>query len=373
MKLVKTFLMVMMAFFVSACDSRLKLFSDNLSFSVGGIQLGVSKESLKSPVELIGCTAETTDKAKCYVGDANVRYDFFGANAHFIEVKLHAPYKSIEEIYIAIKGRAITKGEIEEKWNLKGRCLDRHEIDASQKFDTETSGYFLRALDEFNLLPSGGGDFICLSDKNEFFKYSQYTGKTEGSIDIYYLKDVFATNYRYVFQSKRALEKSNEEVAKVFAKPVIQIPKNECGEKYAPNSQAHGQSMEKLAIDAGYENGVDRYFLAFVSELCTGAAEDAMQYVSNAQIPIKSAQFVARYFGIQIEFEEPSAQSRLIEKTRQDLANLGACQACAGNAAMYGVMRPNSECGSLVKSALNGDMDAVRKIDKFPAICEWKF
>lgn len=373
MKLAMLTSIIALILLISGCDNRQKLSSESLPFSVGGIQLGAPKNSLKIPNDLIGCAPETTDKAKCYVSDTNIKYDFFGADAHFITVKLYAPYKNIDEINISIKGNSITKSEIEQKWNLNGKCLDRYEIDKSQKFDTETSGYFLRALDEFNLLPLSGGDFICLADNNTFLKYNQYTKKSEGSIDIYYLKDVFATNYRYLFKSKLALEKSNDEVAKIFAKPAIQTPNNRCGEKYAPDSQAHGESMEKLATDASYENGADRYFSAFVSELCTGTVEDAKQYVSNAKIPIKSAKFAAQYFGIKVEFEEPSAQSKQIENTRQELTSLGICQACAGNAAMYSVMKPNSECGSLVKNALNGDKNAIRRIDEFPAFCEWKF
>lgn len=364
---------ILLALFISGCDSRQKLSSDSLPFSVGGIQLGAPKDSLKSPNELKGCAAETTDKAKCYVSDTNVRYEFFGADAHFITVKLYAPYKNIEEINISIKGKAITKREIEQKWNLNGKCLDRYEIDKSQKFDTETSGYFFRALNEFNLLPSSGGGFICLADNNTFLKYNQYVEKSEGSIDIYYLKDVFATNYRYLFNSKSALEKSNDEVAKAFSKPVIETPSNRCGKKYDPESQSHGESMERLATDASYENGADRYFSAFVSELCSGTVEDAKRYVSSAHIPIKSAQFVSQYFGVKVEFEEPSTQAKQIENTRQGLTSLGICQACAGNAAMYGVMKPNSECGNLVKNALSGDKNAIRIIDEFPAFCEWKF
>lgn len=112
---------ILLALFISGCDSRQKLSRDSLPFSVGGIQLGAPKDSLKSPNELKGCAAETTDKAKCYVSDTNVRYEFFGADAHFITVKLYAPYKNIEEINISIKGKAITKRDrtkMESQWEV---------------------------------------------------------------------------------------------------------------------------------------------------------------------------------------------------------------------------------------------------------------
>ncbi|MDP3338425.1 MAG: hypothetical protein Q8S51_16760, partial [Rhodoferax sp.] len=316
-----TMLVSMMAasLLMIGCDNRQKLASDSAPFSVGGIQLGAPKDSLKNPNELIGCAPETADKAKCYVSDTKIRYEIFGADAHFITVKLYAPYNNIEEINISFKGKKITKNEVEQKWDLKGKCLDRYEIDESQKFDKETSGYFIRALNEFNLLPSSGGDFVCLADNNKFFKYSQYTGKSEGGIDIYYLKDVFATNYRYLFKSQIAHQTANEEVAKAFAKPVVQTPSNRCGKKYDPDSQEHGASMDKLAAIAKYENGADRYFSAFVSELCAGTGDGAKDYVNNAQIPIETARHVAQHFGLNIQFDEPSTQSKNIEKIRQDL------------------------------------------------------
>ncbi len=165
---------------------------------------------------------------------------------------------------------------------------------------------------------------------------------------------------------------SNIEQAIKQVDTAMQDPSNRCGKKYASNSDMHEEFMEKLAADSSYENGADRYFSAFVSDLCVGILDDAKQYVSNAQIPIKSAQFIAQYFEIKVEFEEPSAQSKQIESIRQELTSLGICQACAGNAAMYGVIKPNSECGNLVKNALNGDEDAMRKLEEFPAFCEWK-
>lgn len=57
----------------------------------------------------------------------------------------------------------------------------------------------------------GAGDFICLADDNSFIKYNQYSDKTEGSVDIYYLKDVFClNNYRYLFKSKSAYDNAKE-------------------------------------------------------------------------------------------------------------------------------------------------------------------
>ena len=358
---------------ISGCDNRKKLTSTSIPFSIGGIALGAAKNSLNNSNELMACSPESNNKAKCYVNDTNVQYDFFGANAHLVSVQLYAPYTNIAEISIAIKGKSISKHEIESAWKLNGKCLNSYDIDASHKFDSETSGYFARTLKEFNLLPIGAGDFICLADDNSFIKYNQYSDKTEGSVDIYYLKDVFANNYRYLFKSKSAYDNAKNEISKAFAKKPEKTEINRC-KGYNPNGEEHGKQMDKLALDAGYKDAyADKYFTSFVSELCTGEIDDAKEYVSSGYVPIRTAQFTAKHFNISIQFAEPSAKALKLEETRYSLVGLGICQACAGNAAMHAVIKPNSECGVLVKSALSGNQSAIDKIDELPTFCEWKF
>ena len=269
-------------FLLTACDNRQKLTSDSVPFGVGGIQLGASRDGLKSPNELTGCAPETSDKAKCYVSDTNIRYDIFGADAHFITVKFYAPYKNIEEINVSFKGKTIRKSEIEQKWGLKGKCLDRYEIDESQKFDKETSGYFIRALNEFNLLPSSGGDFVCLADNNTFLKYNQYTGKNEGSIDMYYLKDVFATNYRYLFKSKLAHQQANDEVAKAFAKPTEPLPSkvsDECKQLY--QAKIFNYMLESHCKFAG---NVSTSISQAAKEICGDSMNEASQLTLSDEV-----------------------------------------------------------------------------------------
>lgn len=90
-------------------------------------------------------------------------------------------------------------------------------------------------------------------------------------------------------------------------------------------------------------------------------------------MPIRTAQFTAKHFNISIQFAEPSAKLLKIEETRYSLVGLGICQACAGNAAMYAVEKPESECGKLVAQALSGNKNAIKAIDEFPSFCEWKY
>ena len=106
------------------------------------------------------------------------------------------------ELHFAITGGKVRKSDVERAWDIQGKCLGKTDIEEASKFDTQTSGYFARSLDEFHLLPSGYEDFVCLMPDNSFIKYNQHPGKNEAGVDIYYLKDVFATNYGYIFMSK---------------------------------------------------------------------------------------------------------------------------------------------------------------------------
>jgi hypothetical protein len=54
------------------------------------------------------------------------------------------------------------------------------------------------------------------------------------------------------------------------------------------------------------------------------------------------------------------------------LSSIGLCNACADNAARYYLQRPTSECGLLVKSALEGDPAAKAKLLEAPDYCQWR-
>jgi hypothetical protein len=54
------------------------------------------------------------------------------------------------------------------------------------------------------------------------------------------------------------------------------------------------------------------------------------------------------------------------------LLTMGLCNACAGNAAQYYLQKPSSECGLLVKSALEGDPASKEKLLESPYYCQWR-
>lgn len=338
----------------------------------------MNKSDLAPKHDLLSCNPDADNKAKCFVNDTNVRYDFFGASVQFISIKLLPPYTQINEINFSTKGVKVRKEDVEKAWNIPGRCLGKNDIEEALKFDTETNGYFARSLDEFRLLPTGYDDFVCLLENNSFIKYNQYTDKNESGVDIYYLKDVFTRNYEYIFKSKNRFNQAKIEIDKAFQKQPEVISKTASVENrcmgYDNNAKDHFEKMEALVKKSNYSTGsTNKYFEAFVNELCTGKIDDAAQYVSSGDISKIDAESIAKSLGLNFQFKEPSQEAVAFQKAKNKLVDLGSCMACAGNAATYLIQKPESQCGKLVARAIAGDEVAITEVNKFPDYCEWKY
>lgn len=57
---------------------------------------------------------------------------------------------------------------------------------------------------------------------------------------------------------------------------------------------------------------------------------------------------------------------------KNTLSGMNLCSACADNAAQYYLQKPASECGVLVKRALEGDPASKSKLEEFPDYCQWR-
>lgn len=55
------------------------------------------------------------------------------------------------------------------------------------------------------------------------------------------------------------------------------------------------------------------------------------------------------------------------------LSNMGMCNSCADNATQYYIHKPDSKCGILVKSALEGNPDSVNELSGSPDYCNWNY
>lgn len=55
------------------------------------------------------------------------------------------------------------------------------------------------------------------------------------------------------------------------------------------------------------------------------------------------------------------------------LSAMGMCNACADNATQFYLHKPESQCGQLVKSALEGNPDATKELAGNPDYCNWTY
>jgi hypothetical protein len=92
-----------------------------------------------------------------------------------------------------------------------------------------------------------------------------------------------------------------------------------------------------------------------------------------------------RIGGKTFEYEDDTGYSVDLDRSKNSQADLkyndltntlltmGLCNACAGNAAQYYLQKPSSECGLLVKSALEGDSTSKARLVEFPDYCHWAY
>lgn len=55
------------------------------------------------------------------------------------------------------------------------------------------------------------------------------------------------------------------------------------------------------------------------------------------------------------------------------LSGMGMCNSCADNATQYYIHKPDSKCGKIVKSALEGNPDAINELSGSPDYCNWSY
>lgn len=257
---------VMVMGLLVGCDSRPVLTSQKAPLSVGGITLGMSKDELQKHHELLSCSPDSPDKAKCFVDDRTVKYDFFGVPVSFVEIKLHSPYSTVTELAFSIKGGKVRQGDLESAWGIQGKCLSKADIDSAVKFDPQASADFARRLDDFQLLPRSNEDFVCLLPDHSFLKYKQYSDKGQAGVDLYYLDEGAFRSFGYLFRAKLKLAKAQSD-QRGLAAPAGSAAR-------APTPPATGP--DKVLLDA-----IDR-----LNDRCRGGSgDDPKTHQACAQRP----------------------------------------------------------------------------------------
>jgi hypothetical protein len=136
----------------------------------------------------------------------------------------------------------------------------------------------------------------------------------------------------------------------------------------------YSEKMDELAKKAGLpDNYWSRYHESVVSDFCSGNVQDVDKLVNNGFVKPQEAQRIANVLGKQYKPKERSEIGKSYGYSKEKFLEMGACSACADNIAQYYTRKPESPCGKLAKSALEGNPDAIKKLIEFPDYCQWKY
>ncbi|MDB5978356.1 MAG: hypothetical protein JWR07_5116 [Nevskia sp.] len=76
-------------------------------------------------------------------------------------------------------------------------------------------------------------------------------------------------------------------------------------------------------------------------------------------------------YAIVLDRSKNSAEDLQYNDVDNSLLRMGMCSACASNAAMFYLRKPQSQCGLLVKNALEGNPQAQQTLNDNPDYCNW--
>jgi hypothetical protein len=94
--------------------------------------------------------------------------------------------------------------------------------------------------------------------------------------------------------------------------------------------------------------------------------------LQNCKIGKKFGEFGdVELYAIVLDRSKNSAEDLQYNDVDNSLLRIGMCSACASNAALYYLRKPQSQCGLLVKSALEGNPQAQQALNENPDYCTW--
>ena len=170
----------------------------------------------------------------------------------------------------------------------------------------------------------------------------------------------------------KSLKKSMEVVSEQSAEVVSSTDSSsiKCKDLNRDDYASYQEKVELLAMRAGIADGyVDRYQESVLGDLCNGNFEDIDSLIEHGYASAQFVDAMSKMLGVNYKIKERSQRGIAGEETRIKLLNMGMCNACAANAEMYYLDMPTSQCGRLVKQALEGNQAAVERLSNNPDYC----
>lgn len=130
-------------------------------------------------------------------------------------------------------------------------------------------------------------------------------------------------------------------------------------------------NMEKLAIEARLpDNYFNRYHESVVSDLCKGNMNDIESSIDYGFVKRSEVEGIKEALGL----DKRSSIGRRYQYSREKFSyEMGLSSAFSDNVAQYYTQKPNSKCGKLAKSALDGNPRSIKTLQSYPEYCIWNY
>ncbi|MCX7107930.1 MAG: hypothetical protein NTV66_10245 [Methylococcales bacterium] len=140
-------------------------------------------------------------------------------------------------------------------------------------------------------------------------------------------------------------------------------------------TDSYQDKMEELSKKAGVspDGNFSRYHEDVVSALCNGKTEDVNNSIDAGFVEAKEVKAISKLLGKPYKVKARSQTGKSYGYSKEKFINMGLCSACADNIAQYYTEKPSSPCGILAKQALEGDPEAVSKLQESPEYCNWEY
>lgn len=155
------------------CDSKPIINSNTPPFSIAKIQIGMDINEAKKILNIGYCEQRKENLVQCFYSPEKEIIVLFGAELEDIKYSYRPIEKSIVMISTKTKDQLINRFILEDKWNLKNKCLDYFAAEKLSQYSND-GALIMQQLRDWNIAPIGYSDYICLSDDKLLIDVQQF-------------------------------------------------------------------------------------------------------------------------------------------------------------------------------------------------------
>lgn len=144
----------------------------------------------------------------------------------------------------------------------------------------------------------------------------------------------------------------------------------DCGDvDYGTNENYHS-NMEILAKQARLpDDYYNRYHQDVVNYICDGDEDSIESTIDYGYVKRSEVESIRENLGL----DKRSAIGGSYEYSRIKFLDMNLSNAFSDNVANYYTLMPNSQCGQLAKSAIEGNPRSISRLQSYPEYCIWDY